>query len=128
MTSSVEDPVVDLRRIRLIREQAKTPGDALFRTSPLTPVRERFIAREKRIFERHDIKYGANLNTLFQGLTDNIPGTDSYGMGSFLQINATWDGFRKGCPNQGEITLGVEGRWNWGTTDPQRSAMSALAA
>ena len=79
-TSSVEDPVYDLRRIRLMREQAKTPGDALFQTSPLTPLRERFIATEKRIFEDRDIKYGANLNTLFQGLTDNIDGTDGYGM------------------------------------------------
>jgi hypothetical protein len=117
-TSSVEDPVYDLRRIRFLRQQARTPGDALFPTSPLTPIRERFIAAEKRIYERTDVKFGSNLNTLMQGLGDNIPGTDSYGMASFLQFAATWDGFRKGCPNQGEITLGLEGRWNWGTTDP----------
>lgn len=118
LTSSVEDPVVNLKRIQLLRSQAKTPGDALFSTSPLTPIRERFIAREKRIYEATDFKFGANVNTLFQGLTDNIPGTDEYGMGSFMQINATWDGYRKACPNRGEITLGVEGRWNYGTTDP----------
>ena len=118
LTSSVEDPVVNLLRTRELRQQARTPGDALFPTSPLTPIRERFIAMEKRIYEATNVKFGSNLNTLMQGLGDNMPGTDSYGMASFLQFNATWDGFRKGCPNQGEITLGLEGRWNWGTTDP----------
>jgi hypothetical protein len=118
LTSSIEDPVVNLRETRLLREQAKMPGDALFSRSPLTPIRENFIAREKRIYEATDIKFGSNLNTLFQGLTDNIEGTDGYGMASFLQLNGTWDGFRKGQRNQGEITLGIEGRWNWGTTDP----------
>ena len=118
LTSSIEDPVVNLQNTRRLREQIRTPGDALFPTSPLTPIRERFIAMEKRIYEATDIKFGTNLNTLMQGLGDNIPGTDSYGMASFLQFNATWDGFRKGCPNQGEITLGLEGRWNWGTPDP----------
>lgn len=118
LTSSVEDPVHNLRQTRITREQAKTPGDALFSTSPLTPLRERFIAHEKRIYEERNLKFGTNVNTLFQGLTDNIPGTDDFGMASFLQFNSTWDGFRKGCPNQGELTLGLEGRWNWGTTDP----------
>lgn len=118
LTSSIEDPVVNLRHTRQLREQAKTPGDALLQTSPLTPIRERLIAMEKRIYERTDIKFGTNVNTLMQGLGDNIPGTDSYGMASFLQFNATWDGFRKRCRNRGEITLGLEGRWNWGTTDP----------
>ena len=35
-----------------------------------------------------------------------------------MSFVGTWDGWRKGCPNQGEITLGIDGRWNWGTTDP----------
>lgn len=51
LTSSIEDPVVNLQDTRLLREQAKLPGDALFSTSPLTPIRKAFIAREKRIYE-----------------------------------------------------------------------------
>ena len=118
LTSSNEDPVVELYQIQQRREQAKTPGYSLFRTSPLTPLRQRGIAAENRLYDRTNIRFGTNINTLLQGLTDNIPGTDSYGLGSFATFVGTWDGFRKGCPNQGQITLGVEGRWNWGTTDP----------
>ena len=94
LTSNVLDPVVNLQRTRLTRQQAKTPGDALFRRSPLTPFRERAIAFEKRIYEARDLKFGTNINTLMQGLTDNIDGTDDYGSSSFLQFNASWDGFR----------------------------------
>jgi hypothetical protein len=106
-TSDIQDPVVALHHMRQRREQAKTPDYALFQRSPLTPLRERAIAAEKRIYEATDIKFGTNLNTLFQGLGDNIPGTDSYGMSSFMQSVATWDGFNKGEHNQGEITLGL---------------------
>ena len=110
--------MVALQLIRQKRVQPIKPGNALFPRSPLTPLREAMIAREKQIYEATNFKFGTSLNTLMQGLSDNIPGTDEYGMASFVQFNGTWDGFRKGCPNQGEITLGVEGRWNWGTTDP----------
>jgi porin len=117
-TSDIQDPVVELHRIRQKREQAKAPSYALFQRSPLTPLRERGLAAEKRIYEATDIKFGTNLNTLMQGIAGEIPGSDTYGMASFLTTVATWDGFNKGESNQGEITLGLEGRWNWGTTDP----------
>ena len=57
-TSDVQDPVVELQVARQRREQAKTPGISLFRTSPLTPLRERGIAAEKRIYEltEHQIR------------------------------------------------------------------------
>jgi len=118
LTSDIQDPVVALRKMQQRREEAKTPEYALFQRSPLTPLRERGIAAEKRIYEATDIKFGTNFNTLMQGLGDAIPGADTYGMATFMQTVATWDGFNKGEANQGEITLGLEGRWNWGTTDP----------
>jgi hypothetical protein len=119
LTADLQDPVVELRFIRQKREQqGRAEQYALFRTSPLTPLRERGIQTEKWIYDATDIKIGTNLNTLMQGLSDEIPGEDDYGMASFLSFVATWDGYRKGKPNQGEITLGLEGRWDWGTTDP----------
>ena len=119
LTSDVRDPVVELRVIRQKRDQ-QTPAEefSLFRTSPLTPLRERGIQAEKWIYESTDIKLGTNFNTLMQGLSDEIPGEDDYGMATFMSFVTTWDGFRKGECNQGEITLGLEARWNWGTTDP----------
>ena len=126
-TSDVRDPVVELRNIRQRRE-TEPQRSSLFRTSPLTPLRQRGIEAEKRIYEATNIKFGTNLNTLLQGLSDNKPGTDEFGMASFASMVATWDGFRKGCPDQGEITLGIDGRWNWGTTDPVTLGVEGLGA
>ena len=117
-TTDLQDPVVELRRIRQRREIAREDGDALFLTSPLTPLREATIAAEKRIYERTNFKFGASGNHLLQGLTDERPGTEDFGMSSFLIYTGTWDGWKKGTPYQGEITCSVEGRWNYGPPDP----------
>ncbi|MGI9472471.1 MAG: hypothetical protein ACR2NZ_13100 [Rubripirellula sp.] len=117
-TSDVLDPVVELQLARQRREQAKAPGISLFATSPLTPIRERGIEFEKRLYDLTDIKFATNFNHLLQGLSDEIPGEDDYGMSTFMTFVATWDGWRKGRPNQGELTIGLDGRWNWGTIDP----------
>lgn len=117
-TSDVLDPVVELQVARQRREQARTPDIALFPTSPLTPLREQGIALENSIYELTDIKFATNFNHLLQGLSDEIHGEDDYGMATFMTFVGTWDGWRKGCPDQGELTIGIDGRWNWGTTDP----------
>lgn len=118
LTTDLQDPAVELRNIRERRLLIRTPSDSLFRTSPLTPIREATIAAERGLYERTDIKFGASGNHLLQGLTDERPNTDDYGMSSFFIFTGTWDGYRKGCPNQGEITTSIEGRWNYGPPDP----------
>lgn len=118
LTTDLLDPVVQLRDIRRRRQLGRAPGDALFGTSPLTPLRERILAWERNFYERTDIKLGASGNHLLQGLPDAIPGTDKYGMSSFLILNGSWDGWNKGTPYQAEITTSIEGRWNYGPPDP----------
>jgi hypothetical protein len=39
-------------------------------------------------------------------------------MSSFAIFTGTWDGWRKGCKDQGEVTISIEGRWNYGPPDP----------
>ena len=109
ITSDIRDPVVLLRTIRQKREQAETPDYSLFRTSPLTPLRERAIAQEKRIYEATDIKLGTTFTTLLQGLGDAIPDEDTYGMATAMSFVGTWDGWNKGEPNQGELTFELQG-------------------
>ncbi len=118
LTTDLQDPVVELRRIRQRREISRQAGDALFLNSPLTPLRDLTIAAEKSVYEATDIKFGASGNHLLQGLPDNIPGTDDYGMSSFAIFTGTWDGYKKGEAHQGEVTISVEGRWNYGPPDP----------
>ena len=121
LTSDIRDPVVLLRTIRQKREQAETPDYSLFRTSPLTPLREWAIGREKRIYQATDIKLGTTFTTLLQGLGDAIPGEDTYGMATGMSSVGTWDGCNKGEPKQGELTFELQGRWDWGTTVHQRT-------
>jgi len=118
LTTDLQDPIVELRRIQQRRELIRDPGDSLFYTSPLTPLRESIIAAERRVYERTDFKFGASDNHLFQGLGDELPDQDEFGMSSFLILTGTWDGWRKGCPDQGEVTFSLEGRWNYGPPDP----------
>jgi|GEM_PF-1603776 len=127
-TSDPQDPVVELKRIRQKRELADKDDIALFRTSPLTPLRKRSIECEKRIYEATNIKLGTALNTLLQGLTNEIPGNRNVGMSSFVTFIGTWDGWRKKCADRAELTLGVEGRWNYGTTDPTTLGNIALGS
>jgi porin len=115
LTSDVQDPVVELRIIRQKRE-IRTPS--LFPTSPLTPLRNASHRLENRVYEATDIKFGTAFNTLLQQLGDAIPGEDTFGMATFMSFVGTWDGWNKGCPNQGEVTFGLEARWDWGTTPP----------
>ncbi len=118
LTTDLQDPVVELQRIRQRRQIVREPADALFTTSPLTPVRKAFIDFEKRLYKETDLKLGTSLNHLLQGITDAKPGADDYGMSSFAIFTGTWDGWNKGCPCQGEVTISVEGRWNYGPPDP----------
>jgi porin len=115
LTTNIRDPEVLLRTIRQRRE---TPPYSLFPTSPLTPLRERALQAEKRIYEATDIKLGTTLTTLLQGLSDEMPGEDDFGMATAMSMVGTWDGYNKGEPNQGELTFELQGRWDWGTTAP----------
>lgn len=118
LTTNLQDPVVELQRVQQRRDMISDRGDSLFYTSPLTPLREAIIAAEQSLYESTDIRLGASDNHLLQGLGDALPGQDEFGMSSFLILTGTWDGWRKGCPDQGEITCSVEGRWNYGPPDP----------
>lgn len=127
-TSDLLDPVVDLRNIKAKRQQTKTPDYALFRRSPLKPLYEAADRGEQRIYESTNINVGAAFNTLAQGLTESLPGEDTYGMVTAMSLIATWDGFNKGASNRGEITCGLEGRWDYSTTGPTELGFLGLGS
>jgi porin len=84
----------------------------------LTPLRAGVLRLENRLEEATDIKFGTAVNHLFQQLSDVIPGADNFGMSSNMTLVGTWDLYNKGCPNQGELTLGIDGRWGYGLPFP----------
>jgi hypothetical protein len=84
----------------------------------LTPLRETTLQLENRIYDATDVKFGTTFTTLMQGLSDAIPREDTYGMATAMSFVGTWDGWNKGGPKQGELTLELQARWDWGTTAP----------
>jgi hypothetical protein len=117
LTSDVRDPVIELQRIRARRVLAES-RDSLFRTSPLTPLRAGVLRLENRLDDATNIKFGIAVNHLFQQLSDVIPGKDNFGMSSAMTLVGTWHLYNEGCPDQGELTLGIDGRWGCGPPFP----------
>jgi hypothetical protein len=115
LTTDIQDPEVQLREIRQRREILRP---SLFPTSPLTPLRNKTHELERRVYERTNIKFGTVFNTLLQGLSDEIPGEDDFGMATAMSFLGTWDACNQGSPTQGQVTFELQGRWDWGTTAP----------
>ena len=126
-TSDPRDPVVELQNIQARRVQAETPGYSLFRRSPLTGLHERADRAEKRIYEATNIKFGSAFTTLFQGLSESLPGEDQFGMATGMTFIGTKD-FNKGDPYQAELTFGLDGRWDYGTTGPTDLGPASLGS
>jgi hypothetical protein len=112
LTSDPLDPVVELRRIRARR--ALTQRRSLFQTSPLTPLRQLWLEAEQSLYEETDIKFGTAFNHLFQWLSESLPNEDKFGFSTNMTLVGTWELCHKGEPYQGEVTLGVDGRWGYG--------------
>jgi hypothetical protein len=125
LTTDLDDPEVLLRAIRQKRE---VPTRSLFPTSPLTPLRDKTHDLEARVYEATNIKFGTSFNTLLQGLSDEIPGQDDFGMATAMSFLGTWDACNQGCPNQGQVTFELQGRWDWGTTAPADLGPSSLGS
>ena len=116
-TSDPRDPLVELERIQARRTFEKS-RPSLFSTSPLTPLRQRWFEAEKSLYEATNIKIGTAFNHLFQQATESLPGEDQFAMASTMTLIGTWEACNKGEPNQGEVTLGIDGRWGYGPIFP----------
>ncbi|NQT14567.1 MAG: carbohydrate porin [Planctomycetes bacterium] len=127
MTSDPLDPVVELHRIQERRVVSETRS-SLFRTSPLTPLRGAWLRAEQRLYEATDIKFGTAFNHLFQQLDRSFPGEDTFGMSTNMTLVGTWELFHKGHPNQGEVTLGIDGRWGYGLEFPTNLGPNSLGS
>lgn len=117
LTSDIRDPVVELQAIRARRVQTRTPDFSLFRRSPLTGLHEWTDRTEARIDNATNIQFGSAYNTLLQGLSESLPGEDQFGMATAMTFVGTWN-FHEGEPNQAQLTFGLDGRWDYGTTAP----------
>jgi len=118
------DPENLLPAIRERREQK----DALFSRSPLHGVHE-FTGRwKKSLYDATGLELGFGFNQLFQVVNESLPGTDTWGTASTVDFTGTWELFHRGKPTQGQLSFGVQGRWDWGTTGPEDLGTEALGS
>lgn len=119
-----EDPSVLLDEITERRAQR----DSLLGVSPLKGLHDATDQAKESIYETTHLKLGLNINHLFQGITDALPGNDKWGTTTDLDFVGTWELINRGEPTQGSLFFGLEGRWDYGTTGPQDLGFVSLAS
>ena len=115
---AIADAPEDLANRLERAEQRRAQRDSLIPFTLFEPVRSGFQQATKSLYEKTSIKVGVNKNFLFQAISDGFPNTDREGVGSDMDVIATWEAVNKGAPNQGQVFLHMEGRWDYGTTPP----------
>jgi len=126
-SSDPRDPVIELQRIQSRRVISETRS-SLFSTSPLTPLRESWLEAENRLNEETDIKFGIAFNHLFQQLSESLPGEDKFGMSTAMSLVGTRSVWNAGESDQGEVTLGIDGRWGYGPEFPNDLGPNSLGS
>jgi porin len=111
-----EDPENLLRAIG----ERKTQKNSLFSSSPLQRFHEATDRAKEDLYEATHLKLGAAFTHLFQWLSEAPLGDDTWGTASDLDILGTWEAVNRGEPNQGQLYFQFEGRWEYGTTGPER--------
>jgi hypothetical protein len=80
------------------------------------------------LYEATHIDVGLSLTHLFQWLDESLPGADTWGSQTNLDLPATWELINRGEPTQGQVFFHLQGRWNYGTTSPQTLGTNALGS
>jgi hypothetical protein len=71
---------------------------------------------------------GMAFNHLFQWYSESLPGTDTWGTVSDVDILGSWEMVDRGKPTRGQLVFGFEGRWDWGTTGPTDLSVPSLGS
>jgi len=122
-----EDPEDPHNLLLGIRER-RTQKDSLFSQSPLHEVHEATERWKQTLYDATGLELGFAYNQLFQTVSETLPGTDSSGTASTVDLIGTWELLNRGDPTQGRLVFGVQGRWNWGTTGPENIGTESLGS
>lgn len=120
-----QDPAVMLDRIVRTRSIHK---QALFKVSPLKSFHDATDKWSDEFYEKTNVRVGTSVHHLFQWLTDVIPGEETWGTATDVDMIFRWDALNRGEPYQSSITFHLESRWDWGTAGPMNIAPASLGA
>ena len=124
LSSDPDDPgnlLVDIRQRGMQRE-------SLLPVSPLVGLNDFTTQAKDRLYEATGIRLGLAIDHLFQGLSRALPDEAHRGTTTDLDFIGAWELIDRGRPTSGQVYVGVEGRWDYGTTGPQTLGFSSLAS
>ena len=102
--------------------------DSLFPVSPLHRLHELTDRANQFLDEKIGLELGSAYTQLFQGLSKARPGEDQWGTVSNIDIVGSLPLIARGTPTQGEVTVHAQGRWNYGTTNPEDLGFVSLGS
>lgn len=82
------------------------------------PALERFYkgvdAAKADLFKATGLKVAAFHSSVYQLASDSLPGQDDYGIATISGIYGTWDALERGDASAGQLSFGLEARWDYG--------------
>lgn len=124
---SLDDPEEPSNLLLRIEERGTQKG-SLFSASPLGWLHESTDQAKQDLYDATGFKLGFDLTHLFQGLSDALPGEDSWGTATTTNLLGSWDLIDKGQPTLGQAVFHVQGRWDYGTTGPEDLGGASLGS
>ena len=102
--------------------------DSLFPASPLHKLHENTDRAKKALYDAVGLELGFVFTHLFQGLSEARPGEDQWGTVSTTDMVGSLALIARGTPIQGGLTVHAQGRWNYGTTNPEDLGFVSLGS
>jgi len=103
------DPTDFFRSARQRSKESLLPYDPLGEAG----LEEARAARDA-FFKRTGFRVGAAFTSVYQRMSDSLPGTEREGYSSDLDVYVSFAPYDRGLPTQGQFDVQFEGRWAYG--------------
>jgi porin len=99
-------------------EEADREKGAAFRFPKIDAVFEPFVNWKTEQNKNHGLQFSAHYSTLFQGLSDSLPGSDDKASGGVLRGTMKWTLTGRDTPNAGSLNVMLDHRHAYRDTAP----------
>jgi porin len=99
--------------------------DPAFRFPKIDAVMQPWADWKKKTDDEHAVAISAHYSTMFQGLSDSLPGTDDKASAGVLRGTLRWTPVGKGTNNKGSLNIMLDHRHGFRDTAPSGLAGSA---
>jgi hypothetical protein len=123
----VDDPEDPQNLLPEIRKRG-AERDSLFPASPLLKLHESTDRAKHALYDAVGLELGFVFTHLFQGLSEARTGEDQWGTVSTTDMIGRLELLARGTPIQGDLTVHAQGRWNYGTTNPEDLGFISLGS